>query len=107
MATSAEGQVLGKFVMPFDLGRSLVDCATQGLVQNPLQQVCCPYRIAEFLQCQSKSIPGAVTVDLRQDRGRCERAALDRQRKLHELWVVLMDQRPVDRAGKKRVDPCV
>lgn len=101
MAASTESEVLGELVMPFDLGRSLVNGAAQRFVHDPFQQVRCPYRVSKFLQGQGESIFGAVAVDLRQNRGGCERSALDCQRELQELRVVLMDQRPVDRARKQ------
>jgi hypothetical protein len=46
----------------------------------------------------------AVTFDFHQNRRRSERVTLDRQRELHKLRVVLLDQSPVDRARKQRAD---
>lgn len=101
MTASTESEMLGKFVVPFDLGRPLVDRATQGFIHDPLQQIRCADCVAEFLQCHRESILAAVTVDLFQNRRGCERAALDCQGELHELGVVLIYQRPVDRARKQ------
>jgi hypothetical protein len=63
MAACIERQVLGKFVMPFNLGRPIADRATQGLVNDPFQQVRYANRDSKFLQSKSKSASGAVAID--------------------------------------------
>ena len=107
MAASTERQVLGKFVMSLNLGRPLVNRATQGFVHDPFQQVRRANRVSKFLQGKSEAISGAVAIDPGQDCGGRQCPALDCQRELHELGIVFPDQCPIDRAPEKRVDLCV
>ena len=107
MTAAAKGQMLGESVVSLDLGRTLMHGATQGVAHYPFQQVRCAHRFSKFLQGERETIARAVAVDTSQHGRRSEDAAMDSQRELHKLRVMLTDQRPVDRATEHRIDASV
>jgi hypothetical protein len=77
MSASTERQVLGKFVMPLNFGRPLVNRTAQGLIHDPFQQIRSSNCLAKFLQGQSESIFRAGAIDPSQNRRGCERSPQD------------------------------
>jgi hypothetical protein len=66
-SVAAEPQVFSKFMVPFDLCRTLMHGAPQGVAHDPFQQIRGAHRFAEFLQGKREPIACTVAVDASED----------------------------------------